>query len=193
MLQRPNLIIIFGLIASGKTTLAQALGQSRGWPVVHSDLVRKTLVGIPATQRIEVPYGQGIYAPDISGRTYQEMFRQGRELLESGHSVILEGSFMRAVDRQQARELANFCQAEIFFILCSCPAEETLRRLARRATDSQAVSNGRQEILMAQQKVFEPITDLHEVPMLILDTNRPLEVILEETLSFLNPDYLNKE
>ena len=84
MLQRPNLIIIFGLIASGKTTLAQALGQSRGWPVVHSDLVRKTLVGIPATQRIEVPYGQGIYAPDISGRTYQEMFRQGRELLESG-------------------------------------------------------------------------------------------------------------
>jgi hypothetical protein len=41
---------------------------------------------------------------------------------------------------------------------------------------------------MAQQEVFEPITDLQEVPMLILDTNRPLEAILEETLSFLNPD-----
>jgi hypothetical protein len=41
---------------------------------------------------------------------------------------------------------------------------------------------------MAQQEVFEPIADLHEVPVLILDTNRPVEAILEETLSFLNPD-----
>lgn len=193
MLPKLNLVIIFGLIASGKTTLAQTLGQSQGWPVVHSDVVRKILVGVPATRRVEVPFGQGIYAPEVSGRTYQEMFRQARELLVSGKSVILEGSFMRAVDRQQARELAASCQAEIFFILCSCPAEETLRRLARRAADSQAISNGRQEILMAQQEVFEPMSDLQEVPVLILDTNRPLESILEEALSFLNPDCLNVE
>jgi thymidylate kinase len=100
---------------------------------------------------------------------------------------------MRSVDRQQARELATFCQAEVFFMLCSCSAEETLRRLARRATDSQAISNGRQEILMAQQNIFEPINDLQEVPVLILDTNRPLEAILEETLSFLNPDFPTTE
>jgi predicted kinase len=193
MLPRPRLIVIFGLIASGKTTLAQALGRSQGWPVVHSDMVRKNLVGIPATQRVEVPYGQGIYAPDISGRTYQEMFRQAREHLESGRSVVLDGSFMRAVDRQQAGELAAFCQAEVFFILCSCSAEETLRRLAKRSTDSEAISNGRQEILMAQQKVFEPINDLQEVPVLILDTERPLEAIMEEILGFLNPDSFDLE
>jgi predicted kinase len=193
MLPRPILIVIFGLIASGKTTLAKAIGRNQGWPVVHSDMVRKNLVGIPATRRVEVPFGQGIYAPDISGRTYQEMFRQARGHLESGSSVILEGSFMRAMDRQQARDLAAYCQAEIFFILCSCSAEETLRRLAKRSTDSQAISNGRQEILMAQQKVFEPITDLQEVPMLILDTERPLDAILEEIMSFLNPDCLEME
>lgn len=193
MLPRPILIVIFGLIASGKTTLAKAISRNQGWPVVHSDMVRKNLVGIPATRRVEVPFGQGIYAPDISGRTYQEMFRQARDHLESGSSVILEGSFMRAMDRQQARDLAAYCQAEIFFILCSCSAEETLRRLAKRSTDSQAISNGRQEILMAQQKVFEPITDLQEVPMLILDTERPLDAILEEIMSFLNPDCLEME
>jgi predicted kinase len=193
MLPRPILIVIFGLIASGKTTLAKAISRNQGWPVVHSDMVRKNLVGIPATRRVEVPFGQGIYAPDISGRTYQEMFRQARDHLESGSSVILEGSFMRAMDRQQARDLAAYCQAEVFFILCSCSAEETLRRLAKRSTDSQAISNGRQEILMAQQKVFEPITDLQEVPMLILDTERPLDAILEEIMSFLNPDCLEME
>lgn len=188
MLQRPRLIVIFGLIASGKTTLAQVLGRSLDVPVVHSDIVRKALVGIPSTQRVEVPYGKGIYAPDVSGRTYQEMFRQAWEYLQAGSDVILEGSFMRAADRRQATELAALCQVEIFFILCSCQAEETLRRLARRAADTQAISDGRQEILMAQQEVFEPITDLQDVPVLILDTFRPMEAILEETLSFLNLD-----
>jgi predicted kinase len=180
------LVVIFGLIASGKTTLAQALGQSTGWQVIHSDVIRKTLVGVPSTQRVEVPYGQGIYASDISGHTYQEMFRRAQEELQAGQSVILEGSFMRAADRRQARELAAACQAVVFFILCSCSTEETLRRLVRRTTDRTAVSNGREEILMAQMEMFEPIDDQQEVPVLILDTNQPLETILDETLSFLN-------
>jgi uncharacterized protein len=184
----PRLVVIFGLIASGKTTLALALSQSTGWLAIHSDVVRKTLVGIPSTQRVEVPYGHGIYAPDISGRTYQEMFRQAREEIQAGNSVILEGSFMRAADRRQARELAGRCGAQIFFVLCSCSSEETLRRLVRRAADRAAVSNGRQEILMAQMEMFEPIDDLQEVPVLILDTDRPVKAILEETTSFLNPD-----
>ncbi len=120
--------------------------------------------------------------------TYQEMFRQAQAHLKSGRNVILEGSFMRAADRWQVRELAAACQVEVFFILCSCPLEETLRRLARRAKDNQAISNGRQEILTAQKQVFEPITDLEETPVLILDTNRPLEEILTETRSFLMPE-----
>jgi len=163
-MSRPRLIVIFGLIASGKTTLAKALSQIQGWPVVHSDLVRKTLVGIPATQRVEVPYGQGLYAPAFSGRTYQEMFRQAQTYLQNRSSVILEGSFMRAADRRQARDLAAACQAEVFFILCSCSAEGTLRRLARRATNNQAISDGRQEILTAQRQVFEPIPTSRKRP-----------------------------
>lgn len=188
MAPRPRLIVVFGLIASGKTTLARALGQSQGWQVIHSDVVRKALMGLPATQRLEVPYGQGIYAPEISGRTYQEMFRQAKQVLEHDGSVILDGSFMRAADRRQALEVAALCRAEVFFILCTCPTAETLRRLVKRATNSQRVSDGRQEILMAQKDRFEPIDDLAEVPVLILDTNRPLEDIMEETLSFLNPE-----
>ncbi len=190
---RPRLIIIFGLIASGKTTLARALAKNQGWPVFHSDMVRKSLMGIPSTRRVEVPYGQGIYAPEISGRTYQEMFRQAGEHLKVGDTVILEGSFMRAADRQQARELAASRQAEIFFILCTCSTEETLRRLARRASNNQAISDGRQEILMAQRERFEAITDLVDVPVLILDTCRPIGDIVEETLSFLHPDITEGE
>ncbi len=128
----PRLVVIFGLIASGKTTLARHLGRHLGWPTIHSDQVRKALAGIPPTQRVTVPFGEGLYAPEMSGRTYDEMFRQAEEHLQAGRSVILDGSFMRAADRLRARGVAAACGADIFFVLCSCPAEETRRRLRGR-------------------------------------------------------------
>lgn len=181
----PRLVVIFGVIASGKTTLARSLGQSLGWPSIHSDQVRKSLAGIPATQRVAVPFGEGLYAPAMSGRTYDEMFRQATEHLRAGRSVILDGSFMRAADRQRARKVAAECGAAIFYILCSCSEEETRRRLAHRAGNREAVSDGREDILTEQQKRFEPIDDLDGVPVLQVATDRPADAVLAEVLAFL--------
>lgn len=181
-------MIIFGVIASGKTTLARNLGEKLGWLAIHSDQVRKSLAGVPLTQRVTVPFGEGLYAPAMSGRTYEEMFRQAAAQLRAGRSVILDGSFMRAADRQQARELAAQHQADIFFILCSCSPAETRRRLAQRAGNRQAVSDGREDILTEQQKRFEPIDDLTGVPVLKVATDRPLEAVVAEVMAFLRLD-----
>lgn len=181
----PYLIIIFGLIATGKTTVAQALAAATGWPVIHSDVVRKLLAGIPPTQRVTVPYGQGIYAPEFSGRTYEEMFRQAGAYLAQGRSVILDGSFMRAADRQQARDLAAAHQARPVFILCTCPWETVRERLRQRQENQSTISNGRLEILTAQQQAFQPPQDLTGTAWLSLATNRPLTQVIEEILQFL--------
>jgi len=182
----PALVVIFGLIASGKTTLARNLSDRLGWVAIHSDRVRKALAGIPATQRVAVPFGQGLYAPAMSGRTYDEMFRQAREHLQAGTGVILDGSFMRAVDRQRARELAREGGVPIFFILCVCPEEETRRRLAQRAANLQAISDGREAILAEQQARFEPLEDLSGVPVLTVATHRPAAAVLADVLNFLS-------
>lgn len=181
----PRLVVIFGLIASGKTTLARNLGARLGCPTLHSDQVRKSLAGIPATQRVTVPFGTGLYAPEMSGRTYDEMFRLAAGHLRAGREVILDGSFMRAADRWRARNVAAECGAEIFFILCSCSEAETRRRLNHRAANQQAVSNGRADILVEQQKRFEPVDDLQGVPMLKVLTDQPPETVLAEVLAFL--------
>ncbi len=178
-------MVIFGLIASGKTTLARDLRDRLGWPTIHSDQVRKSLAGIPATQRVTVPFGIGLYAPEMSGRTYDEMFRLAAEYLRTGTDVILDGSFMRAADRQRARNVAAECGADIFFILCVCSEEETRRRLTHRAGNQQAVSDGRADILAEQQKRFEPINDLYGVPVLQALTDQPRETVLAEVLAFL--------
>ena len=47
---RPLVLAIGGQVASGKSTLAEALAERFGLPVVSSDVTRKSLAGLPATQ-----------------------------------------------------------------------------------------------------------------------------------------------
>ena len=43
---RVQLVVIGGLPGTGKTTLAVALGDELGWPVLRSDEIRKELAGL---------------------------------------------------------------------------------------------------------------------------------------------------
>ena len=82
------MVVIFGLMATGKTTLARALGQALGLPVVESDRVRKLLAGLEPTTRAAVAFGQGIYAADFSARTYAEMRRQAAALRQGDYQQV---------------------------------------------------------------------------------------------------------
>lgn len=177
------MVVIFGLMATGKTTLARALGQALGWPVVESDQVRKSLAGMKPTTRATVAFGQGIYAADFSSRTYAEMRRQAGALLAAGSSVILDGSYKRAGERELVRQLAREQQAETLFVYCECPPAEARRRLGVRLTDPQAISDGRVELFETQIKDFDPLGE--ERPRLRLNTDRPLALVLAELKSFV--------
>jgi predicted kinase len=177
-------VVIFGRMATGKTTLARALGQALGWPVIESDRVRKTLAGMAPTTRSAVGFGEGIYAAAFSTRTYAEMRRQAAEHLVASSSVIMDGSYKRAGERELVRQLAQEHGAEVLFVYCECPPAEARRRLGIRLTDPQAFSDGRVELLEAQAQDFDPLTPADR-PLLRLDTNRELGVELAELKSFV--------
>ncbi|MFP3867508.1 MAG: AAA family ATPase [Desulfobacteraceae bacterium] len=179
------IVVVFGLIATGKTTLAQVLGRNHGWPVIHSDTVRKTLAGLEPTTRVPEDFGAGIYSAEFSRRTYEEMLRQARQQLEAGSPVILDGSFKRAGDRLQVRQLAQELGTKVGFIYCTCAPGEVQRRLAQRRQNVQAVSDGRPEILVAQQQDFDILDDLKGWPLLKLDTGQPFETVVNEAEKFL--------
>ena len=177
-------MVIFGLMATGKTTLARALGQALGWPVVESDQVRKTLAGMKPTTRATVAFGQGIYVADFSARTYEEMRRQGLAHLAAGASVILDGSYKRATERALVRQLAREHRAEALFVYCECPPAEARRRAGIRLTDPQAISDGRVELFEAQINDFDPLGP-EDRPRLRLDTDREVAEVLAELKSFV--------
>ena len=180
------LVVIFGLMGVGKTTVAKALGEARGWPVIHSDAVRKALAGLAPTTPALFEFGQGIYSEAFSQRTYTEMLRRAGELLEAGDSrVILDASFKRVEERDRVRELAREKEGRAAFIYCFCAKEVVRGRLHQRRSNSRAISDGRVELLELQAEDFEPLTEA-EQPLLRLDTGRGLAEVLEEVNRFLD-------
>ncbi|MCI5159195.1 MAG: hypothetical protein D3906_12350, partial [Candidatus Electrothrix sp. AUS1_2] len=84
--------------------------------------------------------------------------------------VVLDGSYSKATDRQKVIELAKALQVRIHFFLCFCSEQETRRRLALRAKDPDAVSDGRWEIFVQQRAKFEQPDELPPQQRSYIDT-----------------------
>jgi predicted kinase len=174
-----KIVVIFGMMGTGKTTLARALGESLGWPVVHSDAVRKNLAGLTPTTPTPTEFGKGIYDEDFSLRTYAEMRSQAGAYLTGGQSVILDGSYKRAAERELVKQMAQEHGAKAIFLYCACPLEVVKERLGLRAQDPESISDGREEILEAQAKDFDPV-DFGLLDFWGVNTSRELREILEK-------------
>jgi predicted kinase len=178
------IVVVFGLMGTGKSTCARALAERLGWPVIHSDAVRKTLAGLKPTDRVPVDFGQGIYNVDFSTRTYDEMLKQARGHLAMGQNVVLDGSYKRAAERARVRHLAAEEGAQMVFVYCECPASVARERLGIRLNDPEAISDGRVELFEAQAQDFDPFMP-EDRPLLRLDTTREPGAVLEELQSFV--------
>jgi predicted kinase len=177
-------VLICGLMATGKTNRAKALAAAMGWPALHSDAVRKGLAGLKPTDRVPEAFGGGIYSQAFSEKTYAEMRRQAAQYLAQGQSVILDGSFKRAGERRLVQEMARQHGARAVLVFCTCSAEEVRARLVRRQINTQAISDGRLELVAAQAEDFDPLTEADR-PVLRLNTQRPQEVVLAELVDFV--------
>jgi predicted kinase len=178
------IVVVFGLMGTGKSSRSIALAETLGWPVIHSDVVRKNLAGLKPTDRVQVDFGQGIYDEDFSTQTYTEILRQAREQLAKGRSVILDGSYKRFKERERVRQLAKEQGARVVFVYCECPPAVARERLGIRLNDPEAISDGRVELFESQARDFDPFMP-EDQPLLRLDTTRDPEVVLEELIKFV--------
>ncbi len=179
--RRPTLVITAGLMGTGKTVLAQALASRLGAPVLSSDIVRKRLAGIsPAEHRFEAFHG-GIYSQDFSRRIYQAMLEEARDFLKSGQSVIIDASYKKKDERQQANAVAQETDAR-FLILECVTGEATIReRLEQRLREEATASDGRWEIYQAQRRDFDRITEA-ATEHLVVDTAAPVDDLVSQVM-----------
>jgi uncharacterized protein len=181
----PRLQVFFGLIATGKSTLARAWAARHGREYYNSDVVRKELAGLDAATRCREEADRGIYTPEFSRRTYAELLQRAAGDLRRGRGVILDASYLERAERDRVAALAQTLGVPVDFVLCECSDEVKRERLAIRARDSRAVSDGSWAIYLRQREKFQPPTELKPEQLVVIDTARPLEQLLAELARLL--------
>jgi aminoglycoside phosphotransferase family enzyme/predicted kinase len=169
----PALVAVGGMIASGKSTLAERLAQEMSAPVIEADRVRKSLLGAEAEQRFADAAWQGAYDPVVTERVYAEVLRRAEVVLASGRPVVVDASFRAGAMRVAARGLAGRAGVPFRFVECRASAAVCRARLEARALRP-TVSDGRLEIFDAFKARFEPAAELWPEEHVVLDTERPL-------------------
>ena len=175
----PRLYIFFGLIASGKSTLAAAWSARQGALYLNSDRVRKELAGFDPVAPQRESFASGIYTPEFSRRTYDALLAGAREALRQGREVALDGSYQSRAERGRVLALASELAADCRFILCRCPEALLKDRMAERQRDPAAVSDGRWEIYLKQKERFEAADELAAPGLIVIDTDAPVAALLD--------------
>jgi predicted kinase len=175
----PVLYAVTGVIASGKSTVARALGARIAAPVVDADRVRKQLAGVqPTTPLPDAPF-EGHYTAQASAEVYAELLRRAQVVLGSKRSVVVEASFRERAQRSALAELARRQGVGFRLIECVVPKELSRERLHQRAQEP-SVSDGRAEVLDAFLASYQPVTELAPELHLVLATDRPLADTMDE-------------
>jgi len=126
---RPVLVVVTGLMGSGKSTLARALAAELGFETIRTDEIRNEL--FPAGDGSE-PFGRGKYSPEARNRVYEEVLKRAAERLSAGVSVALDGTYIRAADRECALQRGRERGADVLAVECVCPREVAIERIRSR-------------------------------------------------------------
>jgi aminoglycoside phosphotransferase family enzyme/predicted kinase len=169
--EKPILVIIVGLVGTGKTAVARSLERSLGLPVISSDIVRKELAGIPPTEHRYDRFESGIYTDAFSDLTYDTMFNQARDLLSQGRSVVLDATFSRLASREQAIRIAEKTNSDIIAVECVLDEEVVKSRLERRLHEETASDAG-WDIYEIQKQTFDRVTEFGPEDHVVIDTSQ---------------------
>ena len=169
----PAVIAVGGIIAAGKSTLADWISAELAAPVVEADRTRKSMIGVAATTRVNDGAFAGAYDKGFTDRVYDEVMRRASVVLASGRPVILDASFRSPKMRLSAQAVAKNLGAPFHFIECRAPASVCKARLADRETRPGTVSDGRLAIFDDFLKEWQPVTELPPAEHSVVDTSRP--------------------
>ena len=180
------LLAVGGIVASGKSTVADRAGTEMMAPVVSSDRTRKCLLGAEPTTSVSSEPWTNAYASEVTERVYQEVLRRARCVLESGRPVVIDASFRSRTHREAARRLAEAAGVPFLFVECRV-AEEVCRERLLRRDRGPSVSDARLGLMDDFIASWEPVDELESAEHLVLDTSGSLEANVELVRSRFQP------
>jgi len=152
-----DVILVGGVIGTGKSTVAQAIARTTHAVIVSSDRVRKAGLGLAATDRIEDGVDEGVYAPASREKVYADMLARAESVIASGRSVVLDATWSSAALRNRARAFAAERGARCVFLETCCDPSVLRERLAVRKARGDDASDAGPELLDESLARFEAL------------------------------------
>ena len=142
--KQPRLVLLCGLPASGKTTLARELADAYGAVRLNPD-------------EWELVLGIDPFDEEFQVKLEAEFSRLTQRLLGLGTSVILEWGFWARSERDEKRELGRSLGAAVELRFLDVPYDELVRRVVdRHAKGGLSITESHME---RYRGIFQPPTD----------------------------------
>ena len=184
----PAVVVMCGLPATGKSTVAGTLAGRIGAAYVSSDIVRKQLAGIDPRERAGEAFRAGLYAPEMTERTYEELRRRAGAHLDAGRAVVIDAMHGRASEREAARALAAERGVPCLFVELQLDEAQARARITGRADDPLRTSDATEDVYASQRERFEPVGS-GEGASVALDASRSPGALAREIAEALGGGY----
>ncbi len=167
----PLVLVMIGRVGTGKSTIAKQLAIELDWPVFSSDETRKTLAGIPLTERTRQEDRDKIYSSRMTQRTYSKLVGDGlaalgvsrgrrHRSLQPHNGVILDATFSTRALREFLRDQCEKANVPIQFVELEVNPNEIKKRLKARDEKTAETSDARLEDFDKLIAAYEPPCEL---------------------------------
>jgi predicted kinase len=161
--QTPTLAVVCGLPGVGKTTVAEDIAERLDGRLLRTDVIRKEILDDPD------------YTEEESRMVYRELFERASDAVADGRSVVLDGTFKDAADRERAADLSESLDARFRLVKVECDESVVRDRIAGREDDE---SDADFEVHAMYRERFDAVSADHvrvDNSESVADTRRQVE------------------
>jgi uncharacterized protein len=151
----PALVLMTGRSGSGKSTVAAMLATALGAVRIRSDVERKRLFGLNATERPADRHE--LYGAEATARTYQRLAAVATQVLQSGERVVVDAATLHQEEREQLHQVARSLGLPFVLVECRASAEQLASRVTAREVAGTDPSDADLSVLQQQARRAEPV------------------------------------
>lgn len=181
---QPAALLFMGRVGTGKSTLSEHFADKLNIDRFSSDIIRKTIAGLPLKKRTPESQRDELYTYEMSRKTYGKLLEEAENKVKQGRSVILDATFSNKEDRIQLAERLEDIGCNYLFVESVASDETIIKRLKKRQK-MKVVSDARHEDFEKLSGAYSPPDKIDTDHLVRVNTERPLKKTLESLYSAL--------